>query len=404
MIRIFKFISAFLGVALLVFLMIYGFNQTSFDTLLENREGFAEGSEWVEKTYSLRGLTDYIAEHPDRVSIASIIVEEPDSSLFFEEEIPRAMGTIANFFLLIGYADAFETGELNPDERIQWDSITRYQIPQVGESVHREAYRYGQRNGLLDDQDSITVKNALKLLTRHHSLALSDFLLFHLGEERIRDLYHRLELQKTEQPLPFSGILTTLSPVIQGLQVDSLLQRWSENPRDQFEQSALDNSKRFSNGSERQEWMEAFNSQRLGLNFMRERDLLDYFPKTTANEMVQLLLKLNNRELISEEVSDYVHHLIQYPQEESSISRNFSSYAALYDNRVGLLNGIDIGTSVYTGNTTVQAVFFDQMQIAVWFHMSSNHMHQDFQQRLIWDPALIERMNQVVNRVTREHS
>jgi hypothetical protein len=72
----------------------------------------------------------------------------------------------------------------------------------------------------------------------------------------------------------------------------------------------------------------------------------------------------------------------------------------MFDNRLGLLNGIDFGTSAYTGDTTVQAVFFDRLPIAFWLHMSSNHMHQDFQQRLIFDPAMIERMTEVAETVS----
>ncbi|MGA1464646.1 MAG: hypothetical protein ACO363_02765 [Balneolaceae bacterium] len=66
---------------------------------------------------------------------------------------------------------------------------------------------------------------------------------------------------------------------------------------------------------------------------------------------------------------------------------------------MGLLNGIDIGTSKYTGNTTVQAVFFDRLEIAFWFHMSSNHMHQDFQQRMMYDPAMIDRLERITSSI-----
>jgi hypothetical protein len=81
--------------------------------------------------------------------------------------------------------------------------------------------------------------------------------------------------------------------------------------------------------------------------------------------------------------------------QQSEIERDFTDYGAIYDNRMGLLNGVDFGTSAYTGDTTVQAIFFDRLPIAFWFHMSSNHMHQDFQQRLIFDPALIDQMKRV---------
>lgn len=57
---------------------------------------------------------------------------------------------------------------------------------------------------------------------------------------------------------------------------------------------------------------------------------------------------------------------------------------------MGMLSGIDFGTSIYDGHTSVQAVFFDDLPVAFFIHLSSNHMQEDYQQRLIWDPALYE--------------
>ena len=57
---------------------------------------------------------------------------------------------------------------------------------------------------------------------------------------------------------------------------------------------------------------------------------------------------------------------------------------------MGMLSGIDFGTSAYDAHTSVQAVFFDQLPVAFWLHLSANHMQEDYQQRLIWDPALFE--------------
>jgi hypothetical protein len=138
---------------------------------------------------------------------------------------------------------------------------------------------------------------------------------------------------------------------------------------------------------------------------MQERDALALFPKTTASEMTQLLEKLVNDELISAGVSRRVKDWMRWPiDRQSGFTRDFTDYGAIYDDRMGLLTGIDFGTSKYTGDTTVQAVFFDRIQIAFWFHMSSNHMHQDFQQRLIFDPAMIEQMKAVESNDQRTTS
>jgi hypothetical protein len=164
-----------------------------------------------------------------------------------------------------------------------------------------------------------------------------------------------------------------------------------------YRESVIERSDSFLNDSEfRETALNYTEDNRLGNTFMQERDALALFPKTTASEMTGLLEDLVNDELISAGVSRRVKDWMRWPiDRQSGITRDFTDYGAIYDDRMGLLNGIDFGTSKYTGDTTVQAVFFDRIQIAFWFHMSSNHMHQDFQQRLIFDPAMIEQMKEV---------
>lgn len=396
MIRILKFTVAFLGVAVFIFLLVYGLNRNSFHTLFENREDLTEGSEWVEKTYSLKGLTDYIRQHPDRVSIASIVINQPDSTLMFEADTPRPMGTLSNFLLLIAYQDAFREEEINPSERISWNEVSRYQLPGLDNSIHHESLQYAQTNGMVAEDNSILLEDALKLLARFNGLALSDYLLQHLGSGRMEQLINRLGLEHTEKPLPFSGLYTLIAPSIQGETAESLFDRWIQAPRDEFERAVLDHSERYIEGAEREDWVQALEQDRLGLTFTQERDMLSLFPKTTAREFTKLLLRLHHDELISGDISLEIKNQMREPMNAQPVDRNFSDYGAFYDNRVGLLNGLDFGTSTYTGDTTIQAVFFDRLQIAVWFHMSSNHMHQDFQQRLIWDPALIETMKSFI--------
>ncbi|MEX1062310.1 MAG: hypothetical protein WEC12_01795, partial [Balneolaceae bacterium] len=329
--------------------------------------------------------------------IASVVPGQPGSAIYLRENTPRSMGALSNFFILAAYSAAFEQGDMDPSRKLDWDSISKYQLPQVGETIHQAAYREGLEKGFIEEDGTIRTDHAVRLLADNNSLALADYLLIRLGKEPVRALYEEMNLDNTDPPLPFSGLFITLAPSIQRVSHDSLLAGWSSEPRAALEESAYMNSERFSAGDVRDEWLEILQEDRLGNNFMQERDLLALFPQTTANDITRALTDVWNGDFISEDASKRILDWLLYA-DETAISRNFREYAALYDNRIGLLNGIDAGISADTGETTIQAVFFDQIHIAVWFHMSSNHMHQDFQQRLIWDPELKERMKDVTER------
>lgn len=397
MTRVFKFFAAFLGTTVIIFGGILLFNWQAFNTFFENRDAMVEGSQWVEETYSLRGLTHYIDQNPEHVSVVSLVANQPDSSIRYMENVRRPMGTTANFFILVAAADLIENETLNAEDRLDWNTISRHQLPGVNRSEHEQSYTAGRNRGWINGDDEISLTHAMNLLAEFNDLALADKLWWQIGPDYWQTFTAKLGVTETEMPLPFSGLYLTLSPGIRDMDASSIYDlELIKEPQD-YRDSVIDRAGQYiEDETFRENTMQYLRDNRLGNTFMQERDALALFPKTTASEMSSLLLELINNELVSPNVSQMVQGWMRWPMDrQSGITRDFSDYGAIYDNRMGLLNGIDFGTSAYTDDTTVQAIFFDRIQIAFWFHMSSNHMHQDFQQRLIFDPAMIEQMKQV---------
>jgi len=160
----------------------------------------------------------------------------------------------------------------------------------------------------------------------------------------------------------------------------------------------MEQSRLFAENTEkRDEILRFMNRNRLGNTFQEERDAMILFPKTTASEITDMLYRAINHDLANETISETLMNYMRWPMERQiGIDRDFLDYGAIYDNRMGLMNGIDFGTSAYTGDTTVQALFLDRLPIGFWFHASGGHMHQDFMQRLIYDPAMIAQMKRVI--------
>lgn len=399
--RLLKFFGILAVTAMAVFALVFGFNWKSYLIFMDNRDAMADGSEWVEKTYSLQGLTEFIEENPEYVSIASIVVDHPDSSLMIGSDIPRVMGTASNLLILLAYSVEFENGTISPSNRISIDDISLYQLPEVEESAHKNSFDTARSRGWLAN-GQISYSNALKLLAQFNDLALADFLLGNLRPEIWEEIRLRYNLIESDMPLPFSGLYLAIAPSVQDVPVDEILNRWNNRPQDEFRRHVQALSESFAgNTEERNRFSRALKKDRLGNTFMEERNAMFLFPKTTAGEIAELMLQLVNESKAGDPVSGRVIEWLNWPLEQQrEIRRDFSDYGAMFDNRLGLLNGIDFGTSAYTGHTTVQAVFFDRLPIAFWLHMSSNHMHQDFQQRLIFDPAMIERMMEVAETVS----
>lgn len=382
--RALKFLGVFLAAAAFIFALVIGLNYSGFETLFENEEGMAEGSQYIENTYSLAGLTEFIGEHPEWISITSYNINNPDSGIYYQADVPRALGATANLFLLIEYERQVAEGMLDPKESISLSEIKQFALPEISQNNHKKLVdEFEEGNAPLDD--------VVKAMIENSDLVSADYLWFRLGEENIRALIDTLKMSETSLPLPFSGMYIRINPVLNdtsGLK---------EMDFTQFAEEAISAARKLKDDPNFNQKVKAqFDDDRLSLTFMKERDALAYFPQATTNELTGLMAQLLNDEILSPEISEQVKQKLRWPMGSEPISRSFEDYGAIYDNRMGLLGGIDFGTSIYDGHTSVQAVFFDRLPVGFWVHMSANHMQEDYQQRLIWDPALYQATQQEI--------
>lgn len=389
--RILKFIGAFLGTLLVVFLIVFGFNLDALVTLYENSGDLQEGQQWVPKTQSLKGLTEYIGENSERVSLTSIVITDPDSVLNFREEKPRTMGVTGNFFLIATYARLAEEGSVDPEEQIFLHDINRYQLPYIDQSNHSDALAGLENNGSISDENTVTLDDLVRASIRYNDLAISDYLLFRFGPDLIEETYRLLNLQQTGALLPFSGLYILINPYLHDVTFEKHFSNLQEIPGQVFKDSVFTLASRFAENEDFHERVtQIFKEKKgLGIMFTQRRDALALFPKSTSSEMARLMQQLNNNELLSENVSVRIKDIMNWPmQVNNRLENSLTDYGAIYDNRLGLVNGIDYGTSAYNGDRFGQSISFDSLQVAFWFHMSSNLIHQDYLQRLMWDPAL----------------
>ncbi|RNC86164.1 MAG: hypothetical protein ED557_03795 [Balneola sp.] len=343
-----------------------------------------EGYEYIESTYSLKALTEFLGDHPEFISIVSFNVDNPDSGIYYQAEVPRTMGTLTNFFLLLEYERQVEEGILDPNEVVgDLSEIDRYLLPDVSEEAHKKSLALLEK----ESGEPIILDELVFAMAETSDLAISDYLWFRLGENNIAALMNSLELTTTDQPLPFSGLYLSINPDL----VDTSASFSREEIIGLARQLGEDEEYNLKVKSQVTE-------NRLSLSFIEERNALEHFPHTTAREMAGLMAKLYKNELVSPEISMRVKEKMGWVFEGGAIQRSFAEYGALYDNRMGILSGIDFGTSVFDDHTSAQAIFFDKLPVAFWLHLSANHMQEDYQQRLIWDPALYETtVNEISN-------
>ena len=374
--RALKFLLVFVAATIIIVLVAGIPNYSAFKTLFSNTDGMREGYEYVEKTFSLKGLTEFIGEHPEYMSVVSFNINQPDSGIYYGANIPRAQGAMSNLFLLMEYERQVLANEIEPDEEVEISDIQRFFLPQISENAHNSSIELLEKKS---EDGKLTLDEAVATMIESNGLAIADYVWFRLGEEKIMSLMTSLDLKVTQPPLPFSGLYLSIQPTI------------SDTSGSFTNDEVIELAKKLKNNDLfNTQTKTLFEEERLNLSFIQEKNALAEFPQTTAMEMATLMAQLQKEELLSAEISRAVKEKMKWVFGGEAIKRSFSNYGAIYDNRMGMLSGIDFGTSIYDGHTSAQAVFFDQLPVAFFIHLSANHMQEDYQQRLIWDPALYE--------------
>ena len=305
MLRILKFLGAFLAAFLFIFLIVFGFNMNALFTLMENSEDIQEGQEWVAKTQSLKGLTEYIAQQPERVSVASIAIENPDSSILYNERTPRTMGILSNIFTVIEFARQVEAGELDPNEQVSLSEVDQYQLPYIDASNHSTAVDMLEDRGKITDQNTVAIADLVQVSVEFNDLAASDYLFYRFGSTLLDSLMDRLNIEETESPLPFSGMYALMKPALYDMDAQQRMDSLSALNRTTFDSLAIATGKKIAEDEAyREQVISQFRSDEgLNIPFALQRDLLDFFPKTTAWEMANLMKSIQQEKLISSDVS-----------------------------------------------------------------------------------------------------
>ncbi len=322
--RFFLFAGVFTGVVALVYLLVFGVNFTVFSTVFKNNEAMAEGSEWVQNTYSLAGLADYIAKNPKNASVVLYDATHDSLMVDFGGDVARPLGALNNLILLIALDDAVTAGTLSLQSTIDPDQVRKFKVEGIEQRRLEE--------GLKQLGKAPTWSEAVDLMVRTGHWWISDHLYETLGSETI-DLYtDSLGKGAIDAYVPFHIL---------------------------------------------------FSPHAGGMDFKTERELYATFPLGEPRALLNVLRGASPR----------VIQWLSWPMENASVRRDMTQFSALFESRMSILSGVSIGTSRYTGIQYLQVVMLTDIPAGLWFHLSANFMNQDFQQRLVFDPAMQEKVS-----------
>lgn len=384
MLRLLKFFGFFLLLVGTIFILVVYPNRDAFLVVFDNGDALAEGSDWAMKAKSIKGITEFIQENPQYVSYIS--TSEADTIALNVNE-SRTMGMLSSVILLHHLLDQ-NKNQLNNflSKDISLDTISLFQLPKVYQTSHDNAIARLQKDELISTSNTISTKEAIKAMLVSNDLAIHDYFYSLIDQDSLSAFYQKLNFKNTDRILPFIGIYASINPSLTEVSYKDLFQQLSQTPKDRIDKMRLAFYENFQDELDFRNKLNAITEENgKGLKFDEERNLSFTLPQTTASDMHQYLSSLIKAPDSTVEAS--VFSLILAANQNIYRDRVFTSYAGVFDNRIGLQNGMDWGISK-EGSERIQVVFFDELPIGFWFHLSSDLILQDIQQRMIWDSEL----------------
>lgn len=419
MIRIAKFVGAFLLVAFLVFGSIYFFNKRAIDNVFRN--DLSEGTEWVPKTYSISGLVSYWAEKPTDNSLVSL-TNAAETSVHFNGNETRSLSNLAHFLLIVRYAEAVDQGEIDAGMPVDQALLADIHVPGVEDQrfeAHLEAL-LDQAEAMPAAQAQAASKQAqpsldalVTALAENNDPAFADYLQLQLGAERVREIPTRYGLQTIEPPLPWAGYYVGWEPVVQGKPFSELAAAHESMGRSAYHTYITELGWQYLTDREARKRMRGHFEQHTDLLFVDEKYRNRWTTLGQPKELAAFVQRVFETELLSGAAREHLYRLLNWPMRNDKINRQFERYVAIYDSRMGYLAGIDYGkarpfgsgasasnassniSSSASSNATAtpfearaQVFIMENIPIGLFLHLSSNLMTQDVQQRIFWDPEL----------------
>jgi hypothetical protein len=384
--RLLKFAGIFIIVAGTILGIVFYANWDAFRTVYENRNSISEGSEWVPKTYSIDGLLEYVLEHPEQVSIVSFSPDDQADGIFYGSEIPRVYGSSGIALHLGEFYRQVSISRINPDSLLSVDAPGRYVIKGIDESSFRNAVNDAANAGYIDQNGNIRLEDLFYLNLVKGNLHIHDYLLILLGRENMVSLVQNLGFEM-DVPVPFTGLhLLSIGGLFNREQEEQLayLERLEANT---IFDMAWEYTERFLTDDGFRETVHAYTERKgLNLNFIQMRRLYNLLPKMKPMDMALIMQAVHSRTYISSEISARVHEKLRWPENRAIIRNTMINYAAAYDSRMSMLNGVDMGRSLGGETERIQVVMFQQLPVSMWMHMSSNFINQELQRLLVTDP------------------
>ena len=329
--------------------------------VVRNVAAVFDGSEAAETLRSVDDLLDFIDANRARVSLVAYRLDDPESAILLNPDVARPLASTIKILVLAGYAEEVDQSRWSPDERVPLADVEAFFLPGTDGGAHDRAVDVYRERGWLDASGAVSLRDVVWAMMTVSDNAATDYLLHRLGRERAGALASGLDLAGSDAPLPISGVFLSWADAVDEPLADvawELAARLRGDP--EFRTARQENPVT----------SEVTVREQARLSVAR-------FPKGTARDYASLMERVTRGDLISDTASATMREFLEWPMENESIRREFTSFGAKGGSLPGVLTEAAYAAPRDAASGGVAALFFEELPLAVWLMLAGGEVRQD---------------------------
>lgn len=385
-------IALALLVAALGFLLVK--NWETFAMMYDNMRAMNEGAELADEIRFPEDLLDYIAEHPESVSLVAYEVGDEAGGIHFQAEQIRAAAGVPALIVLSAYARQVEAGRLDPEERIPIDSVADYALPNAGAQAHERALSLAVENDEINADSTVALRHVAAWAAQRNDSAAGDWLIERLGREALADAATQLGFEESTPPLPTSGLFLSWNRHT-GQTAPDALAALPEATSEAYADTVYALSGRIARDTTfaRQE-RQRLEARGPELTLREQRAFAKAtYPRATANEYARLMEHVATAESDSGEAASlFLREQIEHQVNLDSLAVTVKAVGSKGGAMPGLLSLVGYAHPSGDGPPRVAALFIEDLPMAVFYHLAQTGMDKGFHLQLLGDDDFFEQV------------
>ena len=378
------------GLLVVVVVVAALINRETVSQLVANMEAMGEGAEIAGRLHEPADVLDFMAEHPEWVSLVAFDLGAEAEGIFYGPDVRRPVAGLPRLLLLIEYLRQVHSGETDPQTSVSLDTLETAFLPGTDAARHTRTMADLQEA----DPERATLAQIAEAMIRQNSAAATDLLISHLGRPALAALPERLGLDSLDAPLPTSGLFLSWRFSAEAT-TKAHFAVLEQTPPDVRADDAYRLAARYRSDSLfRQSERERLATRGSDLSLPEQRTFAAHtYPRGTAQTYADILRRAHTDSLLAPGVGKAMRPYLErvLPDSVGSTLEAIGSEAGSFP---GLVSFSGYATRDDLPQGRVVVLLMEDLPLGVFYHLLQTGLDRGFLLQLLGDDAFFEQVRE----------